>query len=809
MTDLSHLEQEQIARETDLHRNGVLNYAHRLREIQDKGLETVTQPVLHAIRHYLEPMKNGIVAAMGEAKTRPGRHSTAYRLLYDADGWVLSLLTLRTVLDSVSKPRRVQTIAVRVGREVELEYRITAMEKAEPRLASAIAKHIEKSPHAYRRDYREKVWVHSSNKYRTPWEPWTEEQKYGVGMFLIDAMVKRTGLVRFNTYREGRGTRIDLSATEEFLGWLDRQHEACSAMRPRRLPMVCPPRPWTNRRDGGYLTPAMRRRPLTKVAVKSYKDEYTAEKMPVVFHAVNYLQAVPWRVNRRVLDVAARQWDRGQVLPKTCLRHELDLPPKPSKDAPPEVKRVYKARAREIHVTNQRNRGRRLAAAATLDIARRDADRTLWFPHDLDFRGRTYPSAQYLSPQGADLAKALLTFAEKKPLGDRGAWWLAVHVANTFGQDKLALEDRVAWTYENSDWIARVASDPFEHTEWHEADSPFCFLAAAFEWLGFLEEGPAYPSSLPTTVDGSCNGIQHLAALSQDPVAGALVNLVAADKPSDIYARVAQELTRLVEADVRDEEKGRWAELWLHYGITRSLCKRPTMILPYNGTRTAVCNYIDDHVSDTVESTGSHPFAENRGEAVAYLAGRMWDAMNLVVTGPRQTMNWAGSIAAKANANAMPVVWRSPSGFLVVQAYRETSSRRVKTKIGDVSYRHTLRTVLEELNKRRQTRAVAPNWIHSLDAAALHYTIWAMAKLGIRSMMAVHDSYGTHACDMDTLADTLREQFVHMYQSVDQRVMFAQCVAEHAGVMQSELPDYPPLGTLDLGLVRTSPYFFS
>jgi len=800
---------EQIARENELTRNSILHYAGRLREIQDKGLETVTQPVIHAIRHYLEPMKQGIVAAMGEAKNRPGRHSAAYQLLYNADGWVLSLLTLRTVLDSVSKPRRVQTIAVRVGREVELEYRIGMMERAEPKLATTIAKHIEKSPHAYRRDYREKVWVHASNKYRTPWEPWTEEQRYGVGMFLIDAMIRYTGLVRFNTYREGRGTRIDLAATETFLQWLDKQHEVCSAMRPRRLPMVCPPLPWTNRRDGGYLTPAMRRRPLTKVAVKSYEDEYTAEKMPVVFHAVNYLQAVPWQVNRRVLDVAGRLWDRGQVLPKTCLRHELDLPPKPPQDAPKDDKRVYKSRAREIHVTNQRNRGRRIAAATTLDIARRDADRTLWFPHDLDFRGRTYPSAQYLSPQGADLAKGLLTFANREPLGERGAWWLAVHVANTFGQDKLTLEDRVAWTYANSEWIAQVAADPFEYTQWHQADSPFCFLAAAFEWLGFLEEGPAYPSSLPITVDGSCNGIQHLAALSQDAEAGALVNLVPMGKPSDIYARVAQELTKLVEADRSDEEVGRWAELWLHYGITRSLCKRPTMIMPYNGTRTAVRSYIDDHISDTVETTGSHPFAENRGKALSYLTGRMWEAMNRVVTGPRETMTWAGKVAAKANANSMPVVWRSPSGFLVIQAYRETTSRRVRTKIGDVAYRHTLRTVLEELNKARQVRAVAPNWVHSLDAAALHYTIWAMTALGIRSMMAVHDSYGTHACHMDTLANTLREQFVHMYLSCDQRVQFATQVAEHAGVLPTELPEYPALGTLDLNLVLSSPYFFS
>jgi DNA-directed RNA polymerase len=40
-------------------------------------------------------------------------------------------------------------------------------------------------------------------------------------------------------------------------------------------------------------------------------------------------------------------------------------------------------------------------------------------------------------------------------------------------------------------------------------------------------------------------------------------------------------------------------------------------------------------------------------------------------------------------------------------------------------------------------------------------------------------------------------------------VQFATQVAEHAGVLPTELPEYPALGTLDLNLVLSSPYFFS
>jgi hypothetical protein len=40
-----------------------------------------------------------------------------------------------------------------------------------------------------------------------------------------------------------------------------------------------------------------------------------------------------------------------------------------------------------------------------------------------------------------------------------------------------------------------------------------------------------YPSSLPVHMDGSCNGLQHYAALGRDEAGGRAVNLLPADAP--------------------------------------------------------------------------------------------------------------------------------------------------------------------------------------------------------------------------------------------------------------------------------------
>src|SRR2546423_4875439 len=47
-----------------------------------------------------------------------------------------------------------------------------------------------------------------------------------------------------------------------------------------------------------------------------------------------------------------------------------------------------------------------------------------------------------------------------------------------------------------------------------EADAPF---ATCHEWKSYKEVGPGFRSHLPVSMDGSCDGYQHLSALACDP----------------------------------------------------------------------------------------------------------------------------------------------------------------------------------------------------------------------------------------------------------------------------------------------------
>ena len=71
------------------------------------------------------------------------------------------------------------------------------------------------------------------------------------------------------------------------------------------------------------------------------------------------------------------------------------------------------------------------------------------------------------------------------------------------------------------------------HRIWTSASTPWQFLATCFDIKNALDSGhpESYMSHLPVHQDGTCNGLQHYAALGRDAEGGSAVNLTPTDKP--------------------------------------------------------------------------------------------------------------------------------------------------------------------------------------------------------------------------------------------------------------------------------------
>lgn len=68
----------------------------------------------------------------------------------------------------------------------------------------------------------------------------------------------------------------------------------------------------------------------------------------------------------------------------------------------------------------------------------------------------------------------MLTFADAKPLGKRGLYWLKVHLANFAGKDKMSFDDRAKYVDDNMENVRASAKDAFtENPWWKTLDDPF------------------------------------------------------------------------------------------------------------------------------------------------------------------------------------------------------------------------------------------------------------------------------------------------------------------------------------------------
>lgn len=87
-----------------------------------------------------------------------------------------------------------------------------------------------------------------------------------------------------------------------------------------------------------------------------------------------------------------------------------------------------------------------------------------------------------------------------------------------------------------------------------------------------------YVSHLPVHQDGTCNGLQHYAALGGDVIGARQVNLDVTDRPSDVYTYVAH----MVEAVLaKDAEAGNVLASQLQGKIARKLVKQTVMTTVY------------------------------------------------------------------------------------------------------------------------------------------------------------------------------------------------------------------------------------
>ena len=549
-------------------------------------------------------------------------------------------------------------------------------------------------------------------------------------------------------------------------------------------------------------------------AAKDYIDALQGCDLTLEYQCVNALQKTPWQINSFVCDVLRHCWDSGEEWVGLPPRENLPLPKYPFSKEPKYLNeeemlefKQFKSNRNKIHTFNNKSMSRRIQVERTIQIAEEYRDTPeLFFVWQLDFRGRKYPVESFLSPQNADYAKALLEFANTVTINnDDDAQWLAIHGANVFGVDKVSLVDRELWALSNTENAIAVYEDPFKNRWWQEADKPWQALAWCHEWAEWtIAKGSnrPYETRLPCASDGSCNGLQHLSAMLRDAEGGRAVNLLPSANPQDIYSDVAKRATELLE-----QEGTLLASELLSIGVCRKICKRPVMIVPYSGTRHSCRDYILEALAD--KCTGKNPWNDDFFVAANHLSGVVWQAIHEVIVSAHIVMDYIKDIAKLYSDQGKPFEWMTPTGLVVRQSYANTKKHQIKTHLSGAIVKLNYNKPLDNtIDRRKSVSGSSPNVTHSMDAAAVTFTIDKCLKEGITDYAMVHDSYGTHSPNMPLLNNKLREAFVEMYKEHDVLLnLYTYAVTSlKEGTI---IPSPPAKGTLDIEEVLNSDYFFA
>ena len=608
--------------------------------------------------------------------------------------------------------------------------------------------------------------------------------------------------VFFHTYQYQAGKRVGTLRLNAVM--LEKMSKApLASTLAKHLPMICEPKPWTGFREGGFLDHnirVVRFHDMDKSARRYTAAAAEAGDMAEVFAGLNVLGKTGWKINRPLFDVMAQAWNLGEdiagIPPENPV---LDQPPEPtSSDA--RERRAWMKRVQAVENVKGGLRSERCFMNFQMEIARAFVNETFYLPHNCDFRGRAYPMAPFLNHMGADNARGLFVFAEGKELGTAGLWWLKVHLANVYGYDKASFKERLYFAEEHLTDIQDSARNALGGQRWWlKAEDPWQCLATCMELNAAMDlpDPTKFISHLPVHQDGTCNGLQHYAALGGDVVGAKQVNLEPGDRPSDIYTGVSE----IIKQEVKEEAaKGHAVAMKLDGFITRKVVKQTVMTNVYGVTFIGAKRQVRKQLESLLPNFPDTK-SMNIGLAANYVARKIFKTLASMFNGAHDIQYWLGdcagricdsispsqitalereasgiegpsiykkkpykkrSAASKAGSPAFitPVTWTTPLKMPVVQPYRKDSVYRVQTELQSLSLQSWSGN--SPVDKARQLQGFPPNFIHSLDGTHMFLTARACHAKGL-TFASVHDSFWTHAADVDVMNTVTRDAFIRMH----------------------------------------------
>ncbi|MEQ1950966.1 DNA-directed RNA polymerase [Mesorhizobium yinganensis] len=143
-----------------------------------------------------------------------------------------------------------------------------------------------------------------------------------------------------------------------------------------------------------------------------------------------------------------------------------------------------------------------------------------------------------------------------------GRDYLKIDIANSFGLDKQDWDERLAWFDQNEHQLEALMP---------QADEPALYYAGLVAWEK-CKAGKV--SGYPISLDATASGIQILAALSCDPKAAAICNVIDVGHRKDAYVQIYHEMVSKLGEEAKIDRKQSKQALMTHFYCSTAVPKR-------------------------------------------------------------------------------------------------------------------------------------------------------------------------------------------------------------------------------------------
>lgn len=368
---------------------------------------------------------------------------------------------------------------------------------------------------------------------------------------------------------------------------------------------------------------------------------------------------------------------------------------------------------------------------------------TFFFPVTMDTRGRMYYRGGLLSPQGTDYCKALFQFAESRELGETGFKALQLHAANCLGMDKVSINARLDYIQDN--WIKLMKMQDHQMVREHFPKASVFQATVAIKELQRVAlhcgSVTTFRSNLVCHQDGTCNGLQHMAAITKNRATAITVNCVASthdDTPTDVYGLMADSALSFVDGEL--------AELIVKYG--RDMSKNPVMITGYGAGESTIIGNTSVYLAARGEKV---QHADGIGKAYIAAINKHAGAVKALTEALKSRVGQA------MNKGMEKYQWVTADGFVACTEYRNDEVNRVRAGVFNALVPNMNPVPLDDV---KTVGAMSPNFIHSIDATHCRMVVNECDH----ELVTVHDSIGSHAGTYFRTAQAIRETFVKVHE---------------------------------------------